>query len=137
MPLITTQGRANSSTPLPVDAELLRSFTTVTVTIANGENQSGEIDMHQYTMMIIHMPAQGWTAADIGFQTSYESGGTFQPLYDDLGNIVMVDGPTSGRNYQAPPEIAGCGYVKLWSQNGAGVNVNQGGDRTIVVSLKS
>lgn len=122
------------SNPLPT--WLMRGFSTSTVTIANGASQSGVIDLRYYTMMIIHMPA-AWTAADIGFQVSTAEGGTYLPLYDDLGNIVMVDGPAVSRCYQAPPEIAGCAYVRLWSQNGAGVSVNQGAQRSITVFLKA
>jgi len=119
-----------------LDTDLLRLFATQTVTIAAGENASGTIDMRAYTMMIIQMPGL-WTAADIGFQVSPNGTSGFQPLYDDLGNIVMVDGPAVNRSYQAPPELAGCGYVRLWSQNGAGVNVNQAGARSITITLKS
>jgi len=123
----------SADNPSPVD---IRRGTTATVYILNGAAVSGEIDMRLYTMLIVHMPA-AWTAASLGFQVSPTSGGTFQPLYDDLGNLVQIAGSTTSRSYQAPPELAGCRYVKLWSQNGTGTNTNQAADRAIGVSLKA
>ena len=120
----------------PLASELFRACATQTITIAAGANASDTIDMRAFTMMIIQMPGL-WTAADIGFHVSPNGSSGFQPLYDDLGNIVMVDGPAINRSYQAPPELAGCGYVRLWSQNGVGVNVNQAGARSITITLKS
>lgn len=130
--LVVAAEQGSGSAAMGID----RVFTTVTVTIPAGANVSGTIDMRQYTMMIIQMPGL-WTAADIGFHVSPNGTSGFQPLYDDLGNIVMVDGPAVNRSYQAPPELGGCGYVRLWSQNGAGVNVNQAGARSITITLKS
>lgn len=115
---------------------IFRLSTVESLTIANGANTSEEFDFTLYTMLTVHMPA-AWTAASIGFQVAHTSGGTFQPLYDELGNLVQISSPAVDRSYQAPPELAGSRYVRLWSQNGAGVNTNQGGDRSISVSLKA
>jgi hypothetical protein len=115
---------------------LTRESSHVTVTIANGANLSGEIDMSQFSMLIVHMPS-AWTAASIGFKVASESGGTFLPLYDDDGNLLQIDSPGASKAYAAPAGVAGCSFVKLWSQNGSGTNTNQGGDRSIVVELKS
>ncbi len=117
-------------------SSLQRTSSTATLTIANGANVSDELELTENSTLIVHMPAV-WTAASIGFQVAPTTGGTFQPLYDDLGNLVQIAGPVATRNYQAPPEIAGCRFIQLWSQNGAGANVAQGDDRTIPVSLKS
>lgn len=113
-----------------------RSSELVTLTIANGAALSDELDFTEHSMLTVHMPA-AWTAASIGFHVAHTTGGTFQPLYDDLGNLVQIAGPAVDRSYQAPPEVAGCRYVKLWSQNGAGVGVNQGAARTVPVSVKT
>jgi hypothetical protein len=114
-----------------------RVSSTTTLTIGNGANLSDELDFTEHTMLIVHMPS-AWTAASIGFHVAHTSGGTFQPLYDDLGNLVQIAGPpVASRDYQAPPELAGCRYVKLWSQNGSGTNTNQGAARTMAVSLKA
>ena len=130
-------GDVDVSAANPVYTALLRSSSTVTLTIANGANVSDELDFTEQTMLIVHMPA-AWTAASIGFQVATATGGTFQPLYDDLGNLVQIAGPpVASRNYQAPPEIAGCRFIKLWSQNGAGANVAQGAERLLPVSLKA
>jgi hypothetical protein len=120
-----------------VPVGLLRRSETTTLTIASGANLSDELDFTEHSMLIIHMPA-AWTAASIGFHVAHTTGGTFQPLYDQLGNLVQVAGPpVASRDYQAPPEVAGCRYVKLWSQNGAGANVNQGAERSMAVTIKA
>jgi hypothetical protein len=130
-------GDADVSESNAVPVGLLRRSGTTTLTIDNGANLSDELDFTEHSMLIIHMPA-AWTAASIGFQVAHTTGGTFQPLYDQLGNLVQIAGPpVASRDYQAPPEIAGCRFIKLWSQNGAGVNVNQGAARSVGVSIKA
>jgi len=84
---------------------------------------------------LLHMPAT-WTAADIGFLVSASSDGTYQPLYDRLGNLVVISGPVADRAYNLPSELTGSLFVKLWS-NTAGVNEAQGGDRQFALDLKS
>lgn len=114
----------------------IRIEKTATLTIANGAALSDELDFRYYSMLTVHMPA-GWTAASIGFHVAHTSGGTFQPLYDELGNLVQISSPSASRSYSVPPELAGAQYVKLWSQNGSGTNTNQGAARSLVVSLKA
>jgi hypothetical protein len=120
-------------------AKLVRKNATLSVTIANGAALSGEIDMRLYTMVTVHMPA-AWTAARLAIQASPTSGGTFQPLYDELGNLMRCNGGANvviSTSYVVPPSVGGCRYIKLWSENGAGGNTNQGGDRVITVDLKA
>jgi len=115
---------------------MYRNEGVATGTIANGANLSDEIDVSQYAMLVVHMPA-AWTAASIGFKVASASGGTFLPLYDDNGTLVQIDSPTASKAYSAPAEVAGARYVKLWSQDGSGSNANQGGARVITVDLKA
>lgn len=122
--------------PVPVST---RAGTTLTVTIANGAAVSGEIDMHNYSMVIVHMPA-AWTAARLAVQASPASGGTFQPLYDEDGNIICANGGANvavNMSYVIPPSVAGARFIELWSENGAGADTNQGGDRVLTVDLKA
>lgn len=83
---------------------------------------------------ILHMPS-GWTAADIGFLVSPTVDGTFSPLYDILGNLVVFTTPAVDTANVLPGELAGSLYVKLWS-NTAGANEAQGADRAFLLDLK-
>jgi hypothetical protein len=83
---------------------------------------------------ILHMPA-AWTAADIGFLVSPTVDGTFSPLYDISGSLVVFSTPAVDTANVLPIELQGSVYVKLWS-NTAGVNEAQGGDRDFLLDLK-
>ena len=82
----------------------------------------------------LHMPA-AWTTANIGFLVSSTVDGTYVPLYDIDGNLVIITGPTADNAYMLPESLAGSAFIKLWS-NAAGVNEAQGADRIIVLDLK-
>jgi len=82
----------------------------------------------------LHMPAL-WTAANIGFLVSSTVSGTYAPLYDIDGNLVVITGPTANNTYTLPADLAGSSFVKLWS-NTAGSNEAQGADRAITLDLK-
>lgn len=114
-----------------------RKSQTQTVNIANGANLSTEIiDLRDESMLIVHMPA-AWTAASIGFKVASEYAGTYLPLYDDNGNLVQIDAPAVDCAYVAPAEVAACRFVKLWSQDGAAANTNQGAARALVIDKKA
>ena len=97
--------------------------------------ESAIFRFYPHTAGILHMPS-AWTAADIGFLVSPSVGSVFLPLYDVLGNLVIVDGPVASRSYTLPSELGGSLFVKLWS-NTAGVNEAQGADRDFYIDLKS
>ena len=119
-----------------ISSQIGRDRDTVTVTIAIGTALSDTIDFRDMAGAMLHMPAE-WTAADIGFYISPTGvADTFQPLYDELNAIVMIDGATAGRSYALPAEVFAAHYVQLWSQN-AGVSENQAADRVIQLSLKA
>jgi hypothetical protein len=113
-----------------------RTTKIQTLTIANGANLSDEFDMRDYAGGNLYMPA-AWTAASIGIKVSTSPGGTYYPLYDNAGDIIEIDGPAVDKAYQLPRDMFGCTFVKLWSQDGAGANTNQGAERTIVIEIKS
>ena len=128
--------------PVPVSvvagiaAGMLRASVTATATIGAGAFLSDEIDMQTYSGGNVYIPAV-WTPADIGFHVAPASGGTFEPLYDDNGNLVQITvGAVTDRCYSMPPEVYACRFIKLWSQN-AGVNQNQAAERSMVYELKS
>lgn len=107
-----------------------------TVTIANGTALSGAIDISRYSGMQVFMPA-AWTTANVGFHVSYTEGGTYVKLHDKDDALVEIASPTAAIAHNAPSEIFPSLFLKLWSQDGAGSDTNQGAARTIVLVLKS
>ena len=114
----------------------IRKHRSVAATIANGGNLSDAFDARKVTMGTLHMPA-AWTSASIGFKVSPTSDGTFLPLYDEHGTLVQITSPSASQAYSLPTRLAGCGFVKLWSQDGSGSNTAQGAARSFLVELKS
>ncbi len=111
-------------------------FTTKTVTIANGESLSGEVDLAGFKLAIIQMPA-AWTAANLTFQVATATGGTFQNLYDDGGTEVSVTAAVS-RAISLDNNVvnlAAARFIKIRSGT-SGTPVAQGAARTITLILK-
>ncbi len=104
-----------------------------TAVIANGESLSGELDLKGCNLFGLIMPT-AWTTANLTFQVSNVSGGTFQNLYDDGGNEVTVAAAAS-RNIAidiSALKIAPWRYLKIRSGT-SGTAVNQGAARTITL----
>lgn len=119
-----------------VAAALERQDSTVTATIALGAAVSDAIDMQAYAMGTVHMPA-AWDAASIGFKVSTTLAGTYLPLYDESGALVQIASPAVDKAYTLPARVAACRFVKLWSQNGSGMDVNQTAARSLPLDLKA
>jgi hypothetical protein len=115
---------------------MYRETAVKTVTIASGAALSDAIDMRDFVYLSVALPS-AWTAASIGFYVASSLGGTFQPLYDDDGNLAQIDSPAASKTYSAPAALGGGHFLKLWSQNGSGTNTNQAAERSLVVHLKS
>lgn len=109
---------------------------TTTAVIANGASLSGEIDLQGFSLQAIVMPS-AWTAANLTFQASDTSGGTFNNVHDDAGAEVTVTAAASrciGLDAVAR-ELDGLRYVKVRSGT-SGTPVNQGAERTLTLLLK-
>ena len=117
-------------------AALLRTFAQESPIIASGASLSGAIDMRKLTMGVLHMPA-AWTAASIGFHVCSTQGGSFQPLYDKNGSLVQISSPAAACAYVLPADLAGCHWIKLWSQDGAGSGANQAAARSFTLDMKA
>lgn len=118
--------------PVPV----IGLSNTITITIASGTALSGEIDLGSYQLAAIYMPSS-WDAANISFQATTTSGGTYQDLYNDGGNevvIVAAAGRTISVN-AAAMSVAPLRFIKVRSGT-TGTPVNQTSNRTIVLILK-
>ena len=60
------------------------------VTIAAGQSLSPEIDLGQWTLVGIWMPA-GWTAAGLSFQTSLDGGATWLEHTTSAGTATLFN----------------------------------------------
>lgn len=106
------------------------------VTIDSGEALSNAINVDG--MSVLGVRTEGsWTAAGIGFKTAPTEGGTYKEATDStdaLLEIAVAD--LANASYSLNPNASlGWSWVKVWSQTG-GVNVNQGADRTLVLTCR-
>ena len=114
---------------------LRRDVHSFTATIASAAALSEAFNIKNFALGLLHMPAT-WTTADIGFYVSSSVGGTFLPLYNEDGGLLVVSGPEASKAYVLPARVSAALYIKLWS-NLAGADENQGAERSIIVDLKS
>lgn len=126
----------------PLIMELRRADDSVVVNIANGTNVSDPFSLEGMAGAGLKMPA-AWTAAAIGFYVAEVEAGPYQAFYDDeaAGTPIQIGTaavpPTANLAYPFPAKIYVWPWVKLWSQSGAGVSVNQGADRAFTIVRKS
>ena len=113
---------------------MLRDSRVLTVTIPASGSLSDAFDMGPFAGGYLVMPA-AWTSASIAFKVAPEAGGTYVALYKESA-LVELGGSTVSVAGGLPADLAGCRYVKLFSET-AGSDVNQGAARTFTVVLKS
>lgn len=106
-----------------------------TLTIANGASLSGELDLTEFTITGIIMPA-AWTAADLTLAASDAAGGTFVPVYDAAGTELTIQADTSRFIALSPDATRALRFAKLRSGT-SGSAVNQGAARELVVIVEA
>jgi len=111
-------------------------YSAVVATIANAASLSGEVDLGGASRIAIQMPA-AWTAANLTFQASDESGGTFADVVNDAGTEIVVTATISQVIVivTALKELAGLRFIKIRSGTSA-TPVAQGAERVLKVLLK-
>lgn len=109
-------------------ADIARMYEAQTLTIANAATTSDAADMRRFVGAQLNLPAT-FTGTSISFTTSDTQGGTYQTLYDAAGIAVALS-VTQARNYDLPPELAGCAFFKVVS------NASEGGARTLTLIKK-
>lgn len=108
-----------------------------TAVIANAASLSAEVDLEGFKLIAIEMPA-AWTAANLTFQASSVTGGTFANVHDDAGVEVAVTAAASrviGLDATLP-DLTAIRFLKIRSGT-SGVPVNQGAERTLTLILKA
>lgn len=96
-----------------------------TVTIANGAQLSGAIDLQGTTLVAIGLPAS-FTGTAMTFETCYEIEGTYRPLRNSTEEISITVAQNTIINL-APSDFVGARCIKLKSGSA------EGGARTVEV----
>lgn len=129
-------GDADVDNNNPIPTTFSGSTTTITATIAISTSLSAVVDLEGYHYLAIQMPAE-WTTADLTFQASSTSGGTFADVYDDAGLEISAKAAASrviGIDL-AVVKLAALRYLKIRSGTTA-TPVNQAAERTLTLILK-
>lgn len=113
-------------------------YRVASVTVSTStDGLSGAADLMVHRLAAVEM-STAWTDANITFAVASSSGGTYNPLYDDLGNEVTVTGSTANR-VVAFDSIAGSLAMVRWVKLRSGTNgtpVTQAAARTLNLILK-
>lgn len=112
------------------------SLRFVSVVIASGQSLSAVVHLSDAKLVGIQMPAS-WDAADLTVQACETSGGTYQNVYDDADNELVIQA-AAGRHITlvSPDKFLGVGpYIKLRSGT-SGTPVNQTADRTVKLLIR-
>lgn len=104
-------------------------------TIASGASLSDSMNLGGLRLFGIVMPA-AWTAANLTFQASFDGGTTYVDMYDYNGLEVVATTSTSRLIVLDPVVFAAIPLLKIRSGTAASA-VNQGGDRTLTLVLRS
>ena len=108
----------------------------VPAVIANGASLSDVIDIGGALEIGFQMPAS-WTAANLTFQGSDASDGTYNDVYDDAGNEVVVTAAQARAIVvgTTTKNLTAFRFIKIRSGTTA-LPVVQGAERVIQVVLK-
>lgn len=109
-----------------------------TVTIANNQALSSALQLvpqNKEGLINLYVSADGWTAADLAIQVSFD-GTTYFPLLKEDASFYVADGFVADQLWRIP-NVPPFRFIKLWSKNTASTaNVNQGALRTLTVAVE-
>jgi hypothetical protein len=105
------------------------------VEIANGASDSDLINITGHTLCAIQT-SSGWSTAVIGFKASIDgSTGTMYLVRNSLGDALTYNTTASSIVAVDPAPLVGLQKLQVCSMTTAGVAVNQGALRSLVLSL--
>lgn len=116
----------------------LRRYEAKNVSIAFSASLSGELNAEGLCLSGVIMPSE-WTTANLTFQASNASGGTYRSVYDNGGtevNITASAARTIVFTAADKEALEPLQYLKFRSGT-AGTAVRQSGDRTLIALLRS
>lgn len=81
-----------------------------------------------------YTPATLEATTCVGFKVCDTPTGTFLPLYDEYAALVTIAVTVNAaKAYNMPMSVKNWPYIKIWTQNGSGTDVNQTADRAFTV----
>ncbi len=116
--------------PSMIESHIRDDVTVVTIPL--GASITPEIDMGGKRLARIAMPA-AWTTANLTFQVSPISGGSFTDLYDSTGTEYTVTASTSRTIIIPFADFIGLKFIKIRSGT-TGTPVVQAADRILTIS---
>lgn len=117
----------------------LRDYRWGTVTIAAGAAVSEAIDARRFAGISVKVKT-AWTTAQLGLQASGEGGDDYAPCADRAGAFgtdIAITTVQADHWQPVAPYAFPSGFIKLWSHDSSGDDVNQAAERTIEYMLKS
>lgn len=130
-PMIVKDTTANEHVPL-ICIALPESKS---IAIANGESESGEIDVRFFRIFSLSVPS-GTEGSHIQIRHVPTSGGSSENAKDDGGNLLIVPF-TAGETVILPAEVAALHYITLKSCSAAdGTAQAQTGAATLTLKCK-
>lgn len=114
---------------------VMNALDVANATIANGQSLSGAVNLGGLRLFGIVMPA-AWTAANLTYQMSHDSGVTWINMYDVNGSELTATAGTSRFIAIDPANFAAVPMIKIRSGTAA-TPVNQGADRAVQLILRA
>lgn len=120
--------------------KLRHESTRLTVTIvANTAYGEPPVDAREFAAASVAVPS-AWTPAALGLAVSPTLDGTYLPLlmpvmHSSAVYLAQVASVTASQAYVLPP-IESVGFMRLWSCDAVGADVNQAAVRELLVLLK-
>lgn len=107
-----------------------------TVTIPAGGGASEAIPLKGSTILFVQTPA-AWTGADISPELSFTPNGAFAPMFDDLGNQIVLKAGASRMIRCDERLFQRAQYVRFRSVNTStpSTEVNQAAARALLVDV--
>jgi len=121
----------------------------LSLTIPSGMSISSDyVDLEDcWTVVGIYMP-DAWTAANIGFYTTYPlvtgsddphvpvTGTVWEPINEpDSTDYLEIQVAAGEYTYIGPDKLAGCRFLRLWSVS-SGTGTAQGAARTVILVVR-
>jgi len=106
----------------------------VTLLIESGHAVSIDVlDFRNWAGALVEV--DGWTPGDLGFLVCDTPDGIFEPLKDEDSNYVEILNFDAVNARVVPARVFPSHFVKVWSM-WKGMDIIQGGDRTLTFQLK-
>lgn len=118
--------------PTPELGQDPTAYSTTAITIANGQSQTGALDLGTLRLAGVLVDPAGWTAAKVSFLVSHD-GTTFAPLYSTAGEVASAANQAAGDFVAvAADSFRGVRFLKVRSGTAASPTT-QGADRALVL----